>query len=211
MKHKILIIDDSKDILFAISEFFLLKDWEVYTALSIKEALKIVSRKKLDIIIIDYHMPYINGVTGVKLIRKINASAPIIALTIEGLENIAEEFFEAGADDFAIKPIKILDLYSRVQVHLRNNKKENTMEIGKISPLDKGINYNTLSLIKKFLLATQDYITTEEIAESVGLAEKTVNRYMNYFVKQGQVLVKINYGKIGRPKNQYLWNKESKI
>ena len=43
MKNKILIIDDSKDIIFAVSEFFLMKDWEVYTALSMEEALKIVS------------------------------------------------------------------------------------------------------------------------------------------------------------------------
>lgn len=45
MKNKILIIDDSKDILFAISEFFLMKDWEVYTAPAMDEALKIVSTK----------------------------------------------------------------------------------------------------------------------------------------------------------------------
>lgn len=93
MKNKILIIDDSKDILFAISEFFLMKDWEVYTAPAMDEALKIVSTKKLDIIIIDYHMPYINGIMGVKLIRQIDENVPIIALTIEGMENIAEEFF----------------------------------------------------------------------------------------------------------------------
>ena len=128
MKNKILIIDDSKDIIFAISEFFLMKDWEVYTALSMEEALKIVSTKELDIIIIDYHMPYINGVLGVKLIRQMNEDVSIIALTIEGLENIAEEFFLAGADDFAIKPIKVLDLYSRVNVHL-NKKKEKIVSL----------------------------------------------------------------------------------
>lgn len=125
MKNKILIIDDSKDIIFAVSEFFLMKDWEVYTALSMEEALKIVSTKELDIIIIDYHMPYINGVLGVKLIRQMNENVSIIALTIEGLENIAEEFFLAGADDFAIKPIKVLDLYSRVNVHLNKKKQQN--------------------------------------------------------------------------------------
>lgn len=44
---------------------FRIKDWDVYTALSMEEALKVISTKKLDIIIIDYHMPYINGVLGV--------------------------------------------------------------------------------------------------------------------------------------------------
>ena len=144
MKNKILIIDDSKEILFAISEFFRIKNWDVFTALSMEEALKIVSTKKLDIIIIDYHMPYINGVLGVKLIRQIDETVPIIALTVEGLENIAKDFFEAGANDFSIKPIKVLDLYSRVNVHLqksRNSESNNDKEY------HKGISEATISII----------------------------------------------------------------
>ena len=200
MKNKILIIDDSKDIIFAISEFFLMKDWEVYTALSVEEALKIVSTKELNIIIIDYHMPYINGVLGVKLIRQMNENVPIIALTIEGVENIAEEFFLAGADDFAIKPIKVLDLYSRVNVHL-NKKKE------KYGDYKKGISVNTISLIENKMKQIDSYITIEEISEATGLASQTVNKYMNYLVEMKMVDLKIIYGKIGRPRNEYYWKK----
>lgn len=213
MKNKILIIDDSKDIIFAISEFFLMKDWEVYTALSMEEALKIVSTKELDIIIIDYHMPYINGVLGVKLIRQMNEDVSIIALTIEGLENIAEEFFLAGADDFAIKPIKVLDLYSRVNVHLNKKKtKEPSPEIltvkkEKYGDYKKGISVNTISLIENKMKQIDAYITIEEISEATGLASQTVNKYMNYLVEIKMVDLKIIYGKIGRPRNEYLWKK----
>ena len=213
MKNKILIIDDSKDIIFAISEFFLMKDWEVYTALSMEEALKIVSTKELDIIIIDYHMPYINGVLGVKLIRQMNEDVSIIALTIEGLENIAEEFFLAGADDFAIKPIKVLDLYSRVNVHLNKNKtKEPSPEVltvkkEKYGDYKKGISVNTISLIENKMKQIDAYITIEEISEATGLASQTVNKYMNYLVEIEMVDLKIIYGKIGRPRNEYYWKK----
>ncbi len=213
MKNKILIIDDSKDIIFAISEFFLMKDWEVYTALSMEEALKIVSTTELDIIIIDYHMPYINGVLGVKLIRQMNKNVSIIALTIEGVENIAEEFFLAGADDFAIKPIKVLDLYSRVNVHLNKKKsKEFSSEIStekkeKYGDYKKGISVNTISLIENKMREINNYITIEEISEVTGLATQTINKYMNYLVEIGKVDLKIIYGKIGRPRNEYLWKK----
>ena len=213
MKNKILIIDDSKDIIFAISEFFLMKDWEVYTALSVEEALKIVSTKELNIIIIDYHMPYINGVLGVKLIRQMNENVPIIALTIEGVENIAEEFFLAGADDFAIKPIKVLDLYSRVNVHLNKNKtKEPSPEVltvkkEKYGDYKKGISVNTISLIENKMKQIDSYITIEEISEATGLASQTVNKYMNYLVEIEMVDLKIIYGKIGRPRNEYYWKK----
>lgn len=213
MKNKILIIDDSKDIIFAISEFFLMKDWEVYTALSMEEALKIVNTKELDIIIIDYHMPYINGVLGVKLIRQMNENVSIIALTIEGLENIADEFFLAGADDFAIKPIKVLDLYSRVNVHLNKTKtKEPSTEIStakkeKYGDYKKGISVNTISLIENKMKQIDAYITIEEISEATGLASQTVNKYMNYLVEIEIVDLKIIYGKIGRPRNEYYWKK----
>ena len=180
MKNKILIIDDSKDILFAISEFFLMKDWEVYTAPAMDEALKIVSTKKLDIIIIDYHMPYINGIMGVKLIRQIDENVPIIALTIEGMENIAEEFFLAGADDFAIKPIKVLDLYSRVKVHMSKqntllSKKEN-IKNEEFREYQKGINNNTISLIEEKMKKLKEYVTIETISERILLATQTINK-----------------------------------
>ena len=205
MKHKILIIDDSKEILFAISEFFLLKDWEVYTALSVEEAIRIISSKDLDIIIIDYHMPYINGVLGVKLIRQINATIPIIALTIEGVEKIAEEFFEAGANDFSIKPIKVLDLYSRVQVHIQNSYNQQSRE-EENKNYKKGFNPNTLLIIQSALQESEDYVSIEDISSLIGLATQTVNKYMNYLLEEKLVQLKIIYGKIGRPKNHYLWS-----
>lgn len=212
MKNKILIIDDSKDILFAISEFFLMKDWEVYTAPAMDEALKIASTKKLDIIIIDYHMPYINGIMGVKLIRQIDENVPIIALTIEGMENIAEEFFLAGADDFAIKPIKVLDLYSRVKVHMSKqntllSKKEN-IKNEEFREYQKGINNNTISLIEEKMKKLKEYVTIETISEITGLSTQTINKYMNYLIKIGMIDLKIVYGKVGRPRNEYLWLKK---
>lgn len=203
MKNKILIIDDSEEILFAISEFFKIKDWDTLVAHNVEEGLKIITQDNgIDIIIIDYHLPYINGILGVKLIRQLNKDVPIIALTIEGEEKVAEQFFEVGANDFAIKPIKVLDLYSRVNVHLKTNK---TSKDRLNFDYRKGINQNTIILIKEKMENLDKYITIEEISELTGLAPKTVNKYMNYLVECDKIHMKIIYGKIGRPKNKYLW------
>lgn len=204
MSNKILIVDDSEEILFAISEFFKLKDWEVSTALDVEEALQFLNSKEreIDIIIIDYNLPYINGVIGVKLIRQINPTVPIIALTIEGEEKIADQFFKVGANDFAIKPIKVLDLYSRVNVHIKNRthmKEDLNLEYR------KGINENTIFLIETKMKDIKEYLTIEEISEITGLAPKTTNKYMGYLVDIKKVDMEIIYGKIGRPKNKYLW------
>lgn len=213
MSNKILIIDDSQEILFAISEFFYIKGWESFTAINVEDALKILREEEVDIILIDYHMPHINGTTGTRLIRQINKDTPIIALTIEGKEDIAEEFFAAGADDFAIKPIKVLDLYSRIQVHLNGAKKaKKEVPVQKIEEREtklekreypKGINGNTMNHLYSELDEAKEFLSVELISETTGLATKTLNRYLNYLVDENIVELKVVYGKIGRPKNEY--------
>lgn len=200
MGKKILIIDDSEDICFAISEFFKLKGWIVNIAFNIEEALKKVKEGNNDIILVDYNMPQINGVIGVKLIRQLDENVTIIALTIENDETIAEEFFSAGVNDFAIKPIKMLDLFCRINAHLVNTKKEKI----KIE-YPKGIDKNTLFLIEYCLKNNKEYLDVEEISLKTGIANKTVNRYVNYLLDEDHVLLDVVYGKVGRPKKKYLW------
>jgi response regulator of citrate/malate metabolism len=203
---KILIIDDAEEILFAISEFFKMKDWEVYTSENVEEALKIIQENTLDIIIIDYHMPHINGVTGVRIIRMTEPDIPIIAMTIESNEETADEFFRAGVSDFAIKPIKMLDLYSRVNVHLKI--RENTRTTPKVREYQKGITESTVKLIEENLKDKLEFMTIEKISEITGLAPQTVNKYMVYLNEIGGVELEIDYGKRGRPKNKYRFKKE---
>ncbi|WP_297433619.1 response regulator [uncultured Cetobacterium sp.] len=198
MGNKMLIIDDSEEICFAISEFFIYKGWSVETANSVEKSLEILKDRKFDIILIDYNMPYINGAVGVKLIRALDKEVSIIALTVEGEEVVAESFFEAGANDFAIKPIKMLDLFSRVNVHLNNKKRLKDEE-----SLPKGIDKNTLNIVLGCLSNKKEYIDVDEISNLTGVATKTVNRYMNYLLDEEKVVLNNIYGKIGRPKKEY--------
>lgn len=198
MGNNMLIIDDSEEICFAISEFFIYKGWIVETANSVEKSLEILKNRKFDIILIDYNMPYINGAVGVKLIRALDKDVSIIALTVEGEEIVAESFFEAGANDFAIKPIKMLDLFSRVNVHLNNKKRLKDEEV-----LPKGIDKNTLNIVLGCLSNKKEYIDVDEISNLTGVATKTVNRYMNYLLDEEKVILNNIYGKIGRPKKEY--------
>lgn len=50
-------------------------------------------------------------------------------LTIEEKEQIVSRFMDAGADDYSLKPIKALDLISRIKVHLQYHEKSQYYEI----------------------------------------------------------------------------------
>jgi hypothetical protein len=205
MINKMLIIDDSEEVCFAIAEFFRLKKWSVTTKNNIETSLEIVREINFDIILIDYNMPHINGVVGSRLLRQIDKNVQIIALTITDEESVAEEFFIAGVNDFVIKPIKMLDLYYRVNLHLTKNrsivKKEKIVE--EIRKLPKGVDKNTLSIIEQCFEKEKIYLGVEEIKEMTGIASKTINRYLKFLDSTEKFEVKIIYGKIGRPKKKY--------
>lgn len=199
----ILIIDDSEDICFSISEFFKYKNFEVLYSHNVEDGLSLLSENPFDLIILDYNMPNINGLTAVRLIRHIYKTIPIIVLTIENSEELAFNFLNSGADDFAVKPVKMIDLYSRVCTHLKFSSRDPEPCVSH----PKGIDENTYNLIFNFIKSKNSYIDVESVSENTGVARKTVNRYLNYMSESQTLKVKIIYGKIGRPKKEYLFSK----
>lgn len=200
---KILTIDDSKDILFAISAICEYENWEALTACHAMEGVNLFKNKGANLILVDYHMPKIDGIETVKLLRKINKSVPIIVLTVEEKSEIADRFIKAGADDFALKPIKALDLIWRIKAHLKMNRVSNTIESTDIE-FRKGISPETLDIILNYLNENKEYTTINKISQSTGLAYQTIHRYMQYLVDNNKVKVVLHYGKQGRPKNRYI-------
>lgn len=197
---KILVIDDNEEILYALSEILTFKKWQPYTANSVKKGLEIFKAEAIDLVIIDYHMPVLNGMYGVKKIRHISKDVPIIVLTVEESQEIADEFIAIGASDFALKPIKAPDLLSRLAVHLAKSKPTR-----KQYKYAKGISQSTLSIIEAYMTATNEDMTLNVIAKETGLAYQTVHRYLHYLVQEKVVALDQCYGKVGRPKQYYKW------
>ncbi|KAJ48709.1 hypothetical protein BD780_000069 [Clostridium tetanomorphum] len=199
---KILVIDDDKEILFAISAICEYQGWIPLTASSVQEGVEKFKEIKPDIVLIDYHLPKTNGIQGVKMLKKISNNIPIIVLTIEENEKVAYEFMKAGASDFALKPIKALDIIARINVHLR--LKETIENVNKnINDYSKGISIETLEKIQNYMSGLSGYISINNISKNTGLAYQTVHRYLQYMIEKGKVEVNQSYGKIGRPKQSY--------
>lgn len=121
MAYKILIVDDEQGIISMLQDFFEFRGYLVYTAMSGMEALKAVNVKP-DIILLDINMPDISGLQVCKRVREY-VSCPIIFLTarIEEADSILG--FQAGGDDYVVKPFKIKELGARVEAHLRRENR----------------------------------------------------------------------------------------
>ena len=184
---KILLVDDEAEILYALKAVIETQGWTGLIAQNVKQALEIYKTDSPDIILIDYHMPHINGVEGVKMFRRQDPDIPIIVFTIDEDQGVADKFLEAGASDFATKPIKAPDIISRIRVHIR------LMESGS----------STMELIKDAMSGEMQYLTVEEISGRTGLAYQTTYRYLQYLTTLEKVDVKSSYGKKGRPKQSY--------
>lgn len=203
---KIIIMDDEQSLRYTLSEIFSFAGWDPIAYPNGREGIEGFFTHGADIILVDYHMPEIDGLETVRLIRGKNQQIPILVLTVDERQEIADHFLDAGATDFALKPVKAPDLIARVQLHKRLLDMTKTVqETTKMQyeVLNKGISKSTLTYIEQYLITCQHPSTVEEISKELGLAVPTVYRYLTYLVQNGQVQSIPSYQKIGRPKNRY--------
>ena len=196
MEKKILIIDDDADIRFTVREICKLRKWRTLEAACYEEAAPLLEQERPDLILIDYHMPGLDGVRAIQEIRRTNYSIPIIVLTIEEREAIVNRFFEAGADDYSVKPIKALDLVARINTHLRYREQ-------RYADGSKNITPRTLRMIEDCLRSFNDPVDIETLSANLDISSKTLYRYLQYMLRSGVVVADSSYGKVGRPKTFY--------
>ncbi len=203
LSHKptILCIDDEKEICFALKALFRTQNWETVPAYNVTSALTLFRQIKPTIVLIDYHMPGINGVEGVRMLRKLSSTVPIIVFTIDESQAVADAFLAVGASDFALKPIKAPDIVSRIKLHLRLVEQNSTAQGSAIT--SKGISQGTRDLILEYMRGCSQPVTVNDIAQATGLAYQTVYRYLQHLTQQSLVIMDSVYGKVGRPKQMY--------
>ena len=207
-RMKILIMDDEQSIRYMLSEIFSFVGWESIVYSNGREGVNGFLSHGADMILVDYHMPEMDGIETVRLIREKDGEVPILVLTVDERQEIADRFLDAGASDFALKPVKAPDLIARIQLHqklIAAKRAIQSVENQDKIFVTKGISQTTLSYIEEYLIAAEEPSTVEEISQNLGLATPTVYRYMTYLVEKNKVQAIPSYQKMGRPKNRYFW------
>ena len=115
---KILVCDDDKDIVEAIDIYLTQEGYEVLKAYDGDEAIKVLKRHEVDLLIMDVMMPRLDGIRATLKIRE-NMSLPIIILSAKSEDADKILGLNIGADDYMTKPFNPLELVARVKSQLR--------------------------------------------------------------------------------------------
>ena len=126
MKWTLLIIDDEENIRNGLAANFELEDYNVKTAASGEEGLKLIAKGDIDLVITDLRM---NGISGEQVLQKVtaeNPGIPVIILTGHGSIDSAVDAMRHGAYDFLTKPLNLdqLDMIVKRALENRNLKLE---------------------------------------------------------------------------------------
>lgn len=114
---KILIAEDEPLILQTLELKLKKEGFEVIGCVDGLDAIQKIDSEKPDLIITDIMMPYMSGLEVVRKVKQDNGGRdiPVIVLSTMGQENIVEEAFDLGADDYLKKPFSLSELTIRIK------------------------------------------------------------------------------------------------
>jgi len=223
---KTIIVEDDP-MVREINEKFLKKvdGFTLYDSInSIEKAKEVILSGKPDLILLDVFFPQGKGIDLLKWIRLENIKCDAILITADRNTETVEEAFRYGAVDYLVKPF----MFSRfkealIQFKSRKNSfekienmeqeiidkytiKENkhVLEYDEYIGDIKGYNQYTYEKVLEGISDMKDNpFTSELIAKNIGVSRITARRYLDYLEKEKKLVVEMEYGKVGRPKNQY--------
>ncbi|HNM24193.1 MAG TPA: response regulator transcription factor [Saprospiraceae bacterium] len=120
MKHPaILFIEDEPKVATSLQKGLEENGFEVDLAPDGAVGRHMATQKAYDLILLDINLPFVNGYEVCRSIRATNTEVPVIMLTARGSMDEKISGFDAGADDYLVKPVDFRELLARIRVFLK--------------------------------------------------------------------------------------------
>ena len=142
---RILVVDDDKNTRSLLKAVLEAENYTVLTAAGANEALEIMDREYVDLIVLDVMMPNMNGYEFTETLRDGKSTLPILMISAKQLPEDKKKGFLAGTDDYMTKPIDEEEMLLRIRALLRRAKiaDERRIVIG-----DVVLDYDSLTVTK---------------------------------------------------------------
>ncbi len=160
---KILIVEDEPKVSAFLNQGLSEQGFDTEVVYDGQMALKMAQRNSYDLILLDIIIPYINGIELCQSIKDLRPDVPIIMLTALGTTDDKLSGFDAGADDYLVKPFEFKELLARIRALLKRStgrqEMSHKLRVGNLQ----------LDLDKK--VATRDDKTIDLTAKEFSLLE----------------------------------------
>lgn len=123
--NKILVVDDNEDMVETLERLFSFYQFQVFTGLNGKEAVEVAEKESPDIIILDAHMPVMDGFEACRILKgkRSTKDIPVVILTAHYVDAESRESgIQLGADDYLIKPFNSKELVNRIKTLLKKHQ-----------------------------------------------------------------------------------------
>jgi CheY-like chemotaxis protein len=121
MQHSLLVVDDSEMNRDMLRRRLERKGYRVITAENGEQALELVAREAIDLVLLDVMMPGLSGLDVLRILRSTPAGKdlPVIMATAKSDSTDIVEALDAGANDYVIKPLDVPVVIARIEAQLR--------------------------------------------------------------------------------------------
>lgn len=118
----ILVVDDDKNTRRLFQAVLEAENYSVTTAADGEEALAVLDREHIDLVVLDIMMPRMDGYEFTSLLRSTNNELPILMITARQLPEDKKQGFLVGTDDYMTKPVDEEEMLLRIKALLRRAK-----------------------------------------------------------------------------------------
>ena len=202
---QVLLVEDEQRIAELIKRGLQEQGFNVMVAYDGETGKKLALNNNYDIIITDIVLPVISGIDLCKEVRLQKPNIPIIMLTALGTTNDKVEGFDAGADDYLVKPFDLRELHVRIRALLKRSNSNVNAKGFILKYADLELNLHTkivkrqnteisltpkeLKLLEYMLQNTERVLSRTEIAENVwettfDTGTNFIDVYINYLRKK---------------------------
>lgn len=141
----ILVVDDDKHTRMLMKAVLEAENYTVFMASNGEEALEVMDKEHIDLVVLDIMMPKMNGYEFTKILRESDNNLPILMVSAMQLPEYKRKGFIVGTDDYITKPIDEEEMLLRIKALLRRAQIVNEK---KISIGDVTLDYNAFSVTR---------------------------------------------------------------
>ena len=229
MKYKVIIIEDDP-MVASINKQYVQRNSQLELAGIFSngaDGLKYLQEHTADLIILDMYMPLMDGKEFLNQLRASQNPIDVIMVTAATDINNIRSLFSYGLVDYLVKPFEYsrfataLDKFIQKQNLMEHNRDLSQQKVDELLSFtnfsqnkekevlpSKGLQSKTLDSIRAYLNQhIGEGLTSEQIADEVGLSRVTIRRYTNYLIELKEVSSDVDYNTGGRPSIIYHYNR----